>query len=60
MERSEDGAEVGLIQAEIVVESVVVAKKAFSTSSILRLFGFSDRVVPLITRARFSCFKFNF
>ncbi len=60
MERSDDGAEVVLIQAEMVVESVVVgSKKAFSTSSILCLFGFSDRVVPLITRARFSFLVLN-
>jgi hypothetical protein len=51
---------VGLIQVETVVETVVVgSKKAFSTSSILCLFGFSERVVPLITRTHFSFLVLN-
>jgi hypothetical protein len=43
IERSDAGAEVGLMLVEVGMEMVAMgSKKAFSTSSILRLFGFSE------------------
>jgi hypothetical protein len=60
MERSNAGTVVALIQVEVVAEMVVIgSKRAFSTSSILHLFRFSDRVVPLIARTSFSFLVLN-
>jgi hypothetical protein len=60
MERSDAGAVLALIQVEVGAKMVVIGSKmACSTSSALRLFGFSDRVVPLNTRMHFSFLVLN-